>query len=198
MSDRVMIFEESSSDEMSFEETSQKEILFESEFKDLFYNVSNSANGNCFFEAMEYLLIETLYPSKHDNMLPTASEIRKMVGDFYKDFDMDIDYPSNTIEYNIKLGIMFDNIDGGEEDPASYNIEDMGIKHIYNVYHDYVWASMTDVLVCALLFDVNIDLYKSCDDLYCLEKITSQYNWKDTVCLYYNGINHFEALLQKM
>jgi hypothetical protein len=53
---------------------------------------------------------------------------------------------------------------------------------------------MTDVLVCALLFEVNIDLYKKSGDFYFLEKITSQYNWKDTINIYYNGINHFEAL----
>jgi hypothetical protein len=112
---------------------------------------------------------------------------------------MDIDYPMDTIEYNIKLGVMFDNMDGNG-DPNSLCFDDMPIRHIYNIAHNYVWASMTDVLVCALLFEINIDLYKKCgggdgfEEVFVLEKIISQYTWKDTVSIYYNGINHFEAL----
>ena len=153
------------------------------EFNDMFTVVSNSANGNCFFEAMEYLLEGTKYHLTNLKEVPSAAEIRFMVGEFYRNFDKDIDYPEDTIENRIKLGIMFDNID--EEMP-----------HDYNIYNDKVWASMTDVIVCSLLFDVNIRLFKynSWTNMYEREVVNPQYNFTDTINLLYNGINHFEAL----
>ena len=78
---------------------------------------------------------------------------------------------------------MFDNFD--DEMP-----------HDYNIWNDKTWASMTDLLICSLIFEVNIDLYKydSITDIYNLEHITSQYNFKNTINILYNGINHFEAI----
>jgi hypothetical protein len=107
-------------------------MLTDTEFEDIFEIVPNNANGNCLFETMEYLLLETTYANT--NVLPKAAQIRKMVADFYKDFDIDINYPMDTIEYNIKIGIMFDNIDNEVEKPTSlYNLDEMGIHHIYKV-----------------------------------------------------------------
>ncbi len=168
------------------------DILTEEEFVTMFEIVPNSANGNCFFESMEYLLSNLV--DFGDN-IPSHEEIRFMVGEFYRDFDMAIDYPEHTIEYNIKMGIMFDDIDNGVEHTKSYNLDEIGIHHVYNIYQNYVWASMTDVLVCAVLFNVNINLYKKIGDMYYLEQIKSQYSSNGfTIDLYYNGINHFEAL----
>lgn len=168
--------------------------MYETDFNEMFERIPNCADGNCFFEAMEHLLLGTSY--YYENGFLTATEIRQKVADFYKEFNKDIDYPIHTIEYTIKLGILFDNMDEVVEKPTSvFNIEEMPIYHIYNIAHNYVWASMTDVLVCALLFDVNIDLYKKCcEDLISLEEIRSQYPTDDTISIYYNGVNHFEAL----
>jgi hypothetical protein len=122
-----------------------------------------------------------------------------MVCDFYKNFDRDIDYPESTIEYRIKMGILFDNID-----------ED-GLEHDSNISNDKVWASMTDLLICSLLFKMNIQLYVAqtkvtLDDndeiisvtTYELSNIKTQYNFKTTARLLYSGANHFEALDRKM
>lgn len=155
-------------------------MLSERQFNNCFKRIENNANGNCLFETMEYLLSGTLYEYNHG--YTRASEIREMVGQFYKDFDKDIDYPINTIEYNIKIGILFDNMDDAEE------------AHDINICNDKVWASMTDVLICSLLFNVNINLYKYFEKKYHLEKITSQYNFMETINILYNGVNHFEAL----
>jgi hypothetical protein len=161
-------------------------------FNQCFTVIPNNADGNCLFESIETLLLGTDY--ELNNGPTSASKIREMVADFYKTFDRDIDYPNTTIEYNIKLGIMFDNID-----------DENG--HDINIMNDYVWASMTDVLICSLLFEINIYLYtkKSTFDSYAhttnvkyeLSKINTQYNFKYTVHLLYNGTNHFESLLKK-
>ena len=148
-------------------------MLTTDQFRSLFVVVPNHADGNCLFESIEYLI-----KGAH-----SAPEIREMVGEFYRNFDKNIDYPESTIENTIKIGNLFDNID--DEMP-----------HDYNIWNDNVWASMTDVLICSLIFEVNINLYKyhSEIEMYHVEKITSQYNFTNTVDLLYNGINHFEAL----
>lgn len=156
-------------------------MLTDHQFKDCFVVVPNKADGNCLFESMEHLLKDTLYEFDHGET--TSEQIREMVGNFYREFDKDIDYPESTIEYNIKIGNMFDNID--DEMP-----------HDYNIWNDRVWASMTDVLICSLIFEININLYKYVKEsnTYHPEKIRSQYNFTNTVNLLYNGVNHFEAL----
>lgn len=160
---------------------SSRELMTMSDFYRCFKTIDNNANGNCLFESMAYLLEGSLYELEHG--VTSSDEIRYMVGEFYRKFDKDIYYPENTIEYRIKLGNMFDNID--DEMP-----------HDYNIYNDKVWASMTDVLICSLIFEININLYKYSSELnmYLLEKINSQYNFPETVNLLYNGVNHFEAL----
>ena len=156
-------------------------MLSETEFNNCFIVVANNADGNCLFEAMEHLLSGSLYELEHG--YTSAATIREMVGNYYREFDKDIEYPESTIEYKIKIGNLFDNID-----------DDM--PHDYNIWNDKVWASMTDVLICSLIFEMNINLYKHNRDTntYHIEKITSQYNFINTVNLLYNGINHFEAI----
>jgi hypothetical protein len=116
-----------------------------------------------------------------------------MVGDFYKNFDREFDYPDDTIEYRIKMGLLFDNMDDE-------------MLHELNICNDKVWASMTDVLICSLLFQMNIDLYikhtwveEDEYDIkiitnYELTKIESQHNFTKTTKLLYSGENHFEAI----
>ena len=152
------------------------------EFNNCFIVIANNADGNCLFESIEKLLDGSLYELEHG--FTSASDIRTMVGEFYRNFDKDIDYPDSTIEYQIKIGNIFDNIDDE-------------MQHDYNIWNDKVWASMTDVLICSLIFEVNINLYKynSNTSMYHLEQITSQYNFINTVNLLYNGVNHFEAIV---
>lgn len=169
-------------------------MISDTEFDSYFKIISNKADGNCLFESIEHRLIYSEYEFKHG--ITSSTKIRKMVGNFYKTFDREFDYPDNTIEYRIKMGILFDNID--DEMP-----------HEFNICNDNVWASMTDVLICSLLFEMNINLYvkrvsfeiddNDDDDInivtkYELTKIDSQYNFTTTMNLLYSGENHFEAL----
>ena len=151
------------------------------DFNACFEVVNNNANGNCLFESIAHLLNGSLY--EIINGVTTADEIRCMVGEFYKDFDKEINYPESTIEYNIKIGNIFDNMDDE-------------MAHDYNICNDRVWASMTEVLICSLIFEININLYRYSAETntFSLEKIRSQYNFPETVNLLYNGTNHFEAL----
>lgn len=149
------------------------------QFHNAFQVIENNADGNCLFESLEYLLQNVMSVSN------TASEIREMVGNFYRNFDKDINYPESTIEYIIKIGNIFDNMD-----------DDM--QHDYNIWNDKSWASMTDVLICSLMFEININLYKynKESNTYHLEEIKSQYNFTETINILYNGTNHFEALVK--
>jgi hypothetical protein len=156
-------------------------MLSSQQFDSRFITVANNADGNCLFESIEHLLSGSVYEKEHGVI--TAENIREAVGEFYRNFDKDIDYPEQTIEYRIKIDNLFDNMD--DEMP-----------HDYNIWNDKVWANMTDVLICSLIFEINIDLYTYVSEYntYRLEKITSQYDYKKTVNLLYNGVNHFEAL----
>jgi hypothetical protein len=170
-------------------------MLTDNEFNNHFKVIPNKADGNCLFESIEHQLIYSEYEFKHG--ITNATKIRKMVGDFYKNFDREFDYPEDTIEYRIKMGLLFDNVD--DEMP-----------HELNIYNDNVWASMTDVLICSLLFQMNIDLYlkhtwaeeDECDikiiTNYELTKIESQYNFTKTTNLLYSGENHFEAIERRI
>ena len=166
-------------------------MISDTEFDSYFKIISNKADGNCLFESIEHRLIYSEYEFKHG--ITSSTKIRKMVGNFYKTFDREFDYPDNTIEYRIKMGLLFDNMD--DEMP-----------HEFNICNDTVWASMTDLLICSLLFQMNIDLYikhiwveEDEDDIkiitsYELTKIESQHNFTKTTKLLYSGENHFEAI----
>jgi hypothetical protein len=175
-------------------------MLSEKEFDKNFKIISNKADGNCLFESIEYHLIYSDYEFKYG--ITKATKIREMVGNFYKIFDKEKDYPDDTIEYRIKMGLLFDNIDDNDDD-------DDVMLHDINICNDKVWASMTDVLICSLLFEMNIDLYvkhnlieEDGDDIniiinYELTKIETQHNFTTTMRLLYSGKNHFEAIEQR-
>lgn len=169
-------------------------MLTESDFNSRFKIIKNKADGNCLFESIENALIYSEYEFK--NGITNSKKIRKMIGEFYRDFDRDKDYPDDTIEYRIKMGILFDNMDDE-------------LQHDDNISNDQVWASMTDVLICSLIFQMNINLYtKHCSftleddnvfttDIFEITKIESQYNFTQTANLLYSNNNHFEALERK-
>lgn len=164
------------------------EMLTTREFNQRYEIVRNNATGNCLFESISYLINQL--PKEEDEVQNefTHEDIRLLVCDFYKNFDRDIKYPNGCIEESIILGLTYDN-----DDTDEYGEH---ILHEINIMNDRVWAGMTDILICSIVFDVDINLYMKNENGFKLEKIKYQYKNKHTLHILYNGINHFEALDQ--
>ncbi len=143
-----------------------------SEFGKNFLILVNQEDGNCLFESMSNLV------NDHHTI------VRQKVYNFYKTFDRNKKYNENTIEYAIVLGLTFDNVDGE-------------FKHEEFIGYDNVWASMTDVLVCSLIYGVDIFLYKydEISKVYVIDKLKYQYKNNRTIHILYSNNNHFEALI---
>ena len=156
------------------------------EFDTHYEVVRNRANGNCLFDSISYLM--NCIPSEdgYSQVELHQEDVRSQVYEFYKDFDRDIKYPDDTIEQAIVLGLMFENQD--ENEHGDY------ISHDRNVINDRVWGSLVDILVCSMLFDVDVNLFINHGNAFRLDKIKFQYKNKHTLDILYNGVNHFEAL----
>ncbi len=139
--------------------------------------VPNSANGNCLFEAMSYGLDFSVYPA----------DIRYCVGHFYETFSKDKTYEEGTLQQAIQLSRQFDTED------------DDGVSHEIAIKDDTVWANMTDIYICALIYKVNIHLFRKIrianyTFVYTCEQILCGYSDRPTVSLLYLNGNHFVAL----
>ena len=115
-------------------------------------------------------------------------EVRMQISNFYAEFDRDIKYPECSIECAIILGLKYDNDD----------VDKFGqwISHDINVRNDAVWGSMTDLLVCSVLYDVDVNLYKKNNNLFEVKRISYQYKNINTISILYNGVNHFESITE--
>ena len=147
--------------------------------------VRNNAEGNCLFESISYLINNLPKEGEQDEF--SHEDVRLLVYDFYKEFDREIKYPKEAIESAVILGILYDNDDYDETN-------DEITPHDKNISNDKVWGSMTDLLVCSIIFDVDINLYIKYGNEFKLEKIKYQYKNKNSINILFNGINHFEAL----
>jgi len=101
----------------------------------MFRNLENPADGNCLFYAVSQCLYNGNY-AKHN-------EIRKKVCDFYKTFDFEREYPEGTLEYKLKMELLFDDDNhkkqvckGGKQNP--------------------VWGIGADITAIAILYKINI------------------------------------------
>lgn len=167
--------------------------------KDDFYRqydiVINQASGNCLFEAIAHsinvLMLNTEDFDEDEEEL-THQVVRSKISDFYSKFDRDIEYPKFSIESAVILGLKYDNDD--------YDEFEQLISHDTNVKNDAVWGSMTDLLVCSILFDVDVNLYKKFiqndSQLFEVERISYQYKNKNAISILYNGVNHFESITE--
>ena len=160
-------------------------MLSRREFNTQYQVVRNNADGNCLFESISYL-INNLPKGDEEQDEFTHEDVRLLVYDYYKEMVRDIKYPNEAIENAVILGLLYDNEDFSETGEI--------ISHDRNISNDKVWGSMTDLLVCSILFDVDINLYKKYGNEFKLEKIKYQYKNNNTINILYNGINHFEAL----
>lgn len=142
------------------------------EFSDRFLILINEQDGNCLFESLSNLINEN------------HTVIRQKVFNFYKTFDRTKKYNEDTIEYAILLGLIYDNTDG------EFRHEDI-------IGCDNIWASMTDILVCSLLYNIDINIYKYDEILnkYIIDHVKYQHKNYRTIHILYSNNNHFEALI---
>ena len=101
----------------------------------LFNVLENPADGNCLFYAISQCLYNGSYAK--------YSEIRKKVCDFYKIFDFEREYPEGTLEYKLKMELLFD------EDNHKKQVCKGGTKNP-------VWGIGADITAISILYKVNI------------------------------------------
>jgi hypothetical protein len=101
----------------------------------LFRNLENPADGNCLFYAISQCLYNGSYAK--------YNEIRKKVCDFYKIFDFEREYPEGTLEYKLKMELLFD------EDNHKKQVCKGGTKNP-------VWGIGADITAIAILYKINI------------------------------------------
>jgi hypothetical protein len=140
-----------------------------------FRTIPNEASGNCLFEAMAYHLGFSVSPD----------EIRQAISQFYLDFVPNAIYEPDSLLAAIQTALLFDEND------------DNGLPHYLMIAGDRVWANMTDIYVCSLLYNIDIQLYEKIHGkpLPCL--IQTVYCGKRrvrTVSLIFVHNNHFMAL----
>jgi len=101
----------------------------------LFRNLENQADGNCLFYAISQCLYNGSYAK--------YNEIRKKVCDFYKTFDFEREYPEGSLEYKLKMELLFD------EDNHKKQVCKGGTKNP-------VWGIGADITAIAILYKINI------------------------------------------
>ena len=160
------------------------------DFVNRFEVISNPASGNCLFESVSYLFNGLL---RDNEPMMSQEDVRVLIWSFYRNFRRSINYDEGTIESSILLGLLFDNDDEGDDGEIK--------KHDDNVANDKVWGSMIDLLVCSLVFNVDICLYKkshingSIDVEYIKNQRKNKKNKpRQTINILFTGSNHFEAL----
>jgi len=65
------------------------------EVNSLFTILENPGKGNCLFYSFSQLFF--------DGSVKKHTQLRKEVCDFYKKFNLDIEYPEDSLEYQIKI-----------------------------------------------------------------------------------------------
>jgi len=149
-----------------------KQIISKGKFKNLFIVGDVGDDGNCLFYSLEYL-------TTHD-----ATDLRKQVCEYYKKFDTNKEYPENSLKSQIKFNLMYDNDDAN------------GTLHSKNICTNLKWAAVMDVVALAEILKINIILLSYVSDS--KGYITQEFIHKDTadtVCIKYNGRDHFQPLI---
>lgn len=149
-----------------------KQIISKGKFKNLFVVGDVGDDGNCLFYSLEYL-------TTHD-----AADLRKRVCEYYKKLDTEKEYPENSLKSQIKYNLMYDNDDSN------------GTLHSKNICTNLKWAAVMDVVALAEILKINIILLSYVADS--KGYITQEFIYKDTadtVCIKYNGRDHFQPLI---
>jgi hypothetical protein len=112
--------------------------------------IAVKGDGNCLFHTIEFLV------NKYHR------EMRRKVAEFYRSFDINIDYDENSLEFSIKNLLISDD-----------NIDDDGSIHSKRIGENFRYASMCDVAVIALLMKINIIMFHRANEGYTYSKYIS-------------------------
>ena len=142
------------------------------EIESLFNVINNGADGNCLFYSVSQQMVGN--QSK-------AKEYRQMVCDFYKTFNTNRQYPSDSLEEKIQMSLI------GEE------------SHKDQVCKNLDWAQSPDIYVLVKLLNIRIIIFNFLRDRVTATPYTAHPTAKNERTLYikFNGTDHYEALNPK-
>lgn len=148
------------------------------EVNSLFTILENPGKGNCLFYSFSQLFF--------DGSIKKHTQLRKEVCEFYKKFNLDIEYPEDSLEYQIKIQLLY-------VDP----------EHKKKVCKNLDWGIMPDIIAISILYQVNIfifNLFRE-NNFYQVTPIKSTENRRN-IYLRYNTENedeeHYEAMIPKI
>ena len=150
-----------------------RSIITKAKFNKLFEILPAVDDGNCLFSSIEQLF--SLY---------NLDELRQLVCEYYKTFDKNGDYPENSVKANLQIQMISDN---EEED---------GSLHEEKICTDFEWAGIMDVIALTDILNVNIIVMIMRKEGYTVQPFLFS-KTAETLCIKYNGEDHFEPLLPK-
>ena len=145
----------------------------------------NSANGNCLFESIE-----------QQNNIYNHVQLRNRVCDYYKSFNPNATYRSDS--YEEKIALLFNS-----EDNVEYSIatgKPLKTKHSKAICKKQSYASIMDIFVIALLLQVNIIImiYNSHNKKYQINVLSNKPASENTLFVKFDGEEHYEAMIPRI
>lgn len=154
-----------------------KSIISKANFNKLFEILPAVDDGNCLFSSVEQLTVEY-----------NLHELRQMVCDYYKTFDKYAEYPDESIKAKLQIQMMSDN--EPEEDDEDTRL------HEEIICTEFKWAGVMDVIALADILNINIVLLIMGKSGYTFQPFLNKKKYP-TICVKFNGRDHFEPLLPK-
>jgi len=149
-------------------------------YKQLFSKFENEGEGDCLFRSISQILYQN--ENKH-------LEIRKKICQFYQKFDKTGSYPENSLKSKLQLALI-----GSEFDSNDVRTDESTGE---SLSEENVWGSTAEILIAAMIFRTNIIIISTFNKSsynvipYC----GSSKAKKPPIFLFYNGENHYEALV---
>lgn len=149
-------------------------------YKQLFSKFENEGEGDCLFRSISQILYQN--ENKH-------LEIRKKICQFYQKFDKTGSYPEYSLKSKLQLALI-----GSEFDSNDVRTDESTGE---SLSEENVWGSTAEILIAAMIFRTNIIIISTFNKSsynvipYC----GSSKAKKPPIFLFYNGENHYEALV---
>lgn len=149
-------------------------------YKQIFSKFENEGEGDCLFRSISQIL----YGNENKHL-----EIRKKICQFYQKFDKTGSYPDDSLKSKLQLALI-----GSEFDSNDVRTDESTGE---SLSEENVWGSTAEILIAAIVFRTNIIIISTFNKSsynvipYC----GSSKAKKPPIFLFYNGENHYEALV---